>query len=77
MGESWELDRQSKVLIVDDVPSNLKMLRDVLKPEGYRILVASNGQTALETAAHMLPDIILLDIMMPGMNGYEVCRKIK
>ncbi len=77
MSENSEGNAQSKVLIVDDVPANLKMLRDVLKPEGYRILVASDGQTALETAAHMLPDIILLDIMMPGMNGYEVCRRLK
>jgi len=77
MIENPEARTQARVLIVDDVPANLKMLRDVLKPEGYGILVASDGQTALGTAAHMLPDIILLDIMMPGMNGYEVCRKLK
>jgi len=77
MNENQEPDTHPKVLIVDDIPANLKMLRDVLKPEGYRILVASDGQAALETASHMPPDIILLDIMMPGMDGYEVCRKLK
>ncbi len=66
-----------EVLIVDDVPANLKILRDALEPEGFRILVASDGQTALKTAARMLPDIILLDIVMPGMNGFEVCRSLK
>ena len=67
-----------KVLIVDDTPANLKILRDTLEPEGYEILGASNGEDALRIAAGALPDIILLDIMMPpGIDGYEVCRRLK
>jgi DNA-binding NtrC family response regulator len=69
---------RSKVLIVDDVSANLKLLRDALEPEGYRILGASNGEDALRIATRALPDIILLDILMPpGIDGYEVCRRLK
>jgi phosphoserine phosphatase RsbU/P len=67
----------AKVLIVDDVPANLKILRDALRPEGYNILVAASGEDALRTASRSVPDLILLDVMMPGMNGFEVCRRIK
>jgi DNA-binding NtrC family response regulator len=70
-------DARPKVLIVDDVPANLKILRDTLEPEGYRILGASNGESALKIATAALPDIILLDIVMPGMDGFEVCRRLK
>jgi len=66
-----------KVLIVDDTPENLKILQDTLEPHGYRIFVASNGKKALRTASAMRPDIILLDVMMPGLDGYEVCRQLK
>jgi len=66
-----------EVLIVDDIPDNLKMLWDALEPEGYKILAASNGKEALRIAEGALPDIILLDIMMPEMDGYEVCRQLK
>jgi DNA-binding NtrC family response regulator len=69
---------QPQVLIVDDVPANLKVLRDALEPAGYDILAASNGEAALRIAESALPDIILLDILMPpGMDGYEVCRRLK
>jgi len=65
------------ILIVDDMPENLKILRDTLEPENYRIVVASNGKLALRAVARALPDIILLDVVMPGMDGYEVCRQLK
>lgn len=69
---------QPQVLIVDDHPANLKVLRDALEPEGYIILGASNGEDALRITARALPDIILLDIVMPpGIDGYEVCRQLK
>jgi len=71
-------DARPKVLIVDDVPANIKILCDVLEPKGYEMLVSSNGETALKIATHTLPDIILLDILMPpGIDGYEVCRRLK
>ena len=71
------MQQQSSVLIVDDTPTNLDLLHEILKDE-YRVRVATSGEKALELAArHPLPDIILLDIMMPGMNGYEVCQELK
>ncbi len=64
------------VLVVDDTPANLSLLSNLLK-EQYRIKVANNGLKALELAAAAPPDLILLDIMMPEMDGYEVCRRLK
>ncbi len=64
------------VLIVDDSPTNVTILAEVLK-NLYRIKVASNGMDALEIAHRELPDLILLDVMMPGMDGHEVCRQLK
>ena len=66
---------RANVLVVDDFPANIKILCDVLEPEGYNILIASNGKAALRIATHASPDIILLDIVMPEMDGYEVCRQ--
>ena len=64
------------VLVVDDTPANLSLLTSLLK-EQYRIKVANNGIKALELAAAVPPDLVLLDIMMPEMDGYEVCRRLK
>ena len=60
------------VLIVDDIPENLSVLHDALDESGYTVLVATNGETALQRARHSVPDVILLDAMMPGMDGFEV-----
>jgi CheY-like chemotaxis protein len=68
---------QQTVLIVDDQPMNVDILYDVLR-SNYRVKVALNGEQALNiTSSHSQPDLILLDIMMPGMDGYEVCRRLK
>ena len=67
----------SNILIVDDVPANLKLLRDILSQEGYKVRPASNGTEALETVKSTKPDLILLDIMMPGMDGFEVCQRLQ
>lgn len=68
---------QATVLIVDDTPDNISVMSSLLK-DLYRVKVATNGETALKIASsHNAPDIILLDIMMPGMDGYEVCRQLK
>ena len=67
----------SLVLIVDDVPDNLAMLHDALDAAGYIVLVATNGEAALARAAQALPDIVLLDALMPGMDGFEVARRLK
>ena len=65
------------VLIVDDVPDNVAMLHDTLDDAGYTVLVALNGPAALERAAQAQPDVILLDAMMPGMDGFEVAQRLK
>lgn len=65
------------VLIVDDVPDNLAMLHDALDESGFTVLVATSGETALSRAAQALPDVVLLDAMMPGMDGFEVARRLK
>src|SRR5690242_15816668 len=66
-----------KILLVDDVPANLTVLTSALEPEGYEILAAPSGSIALQVAAKAKPDLILLDIMMPGMDGLETCRRLK
>jgi len=65
------------VLIVDDVPDNLAMLHDALDAAGYTVLVATSGATALQRAAQAEPDIVLLDAVMPDMDGFEVARRLK
>ncbi|MFM2329091.1 MAG: hypothetical protein RLZZ494_1194 [Pseudomonadota bacterium] len=65
------------VLIVDDVPDNLAVLHDALDESGYTVLVATNGEAALLRAAQAQPDIVLLDAVMPGMDGFEVARRLK
>src|SRR3990167_4210061 len=65
------------VLIVDDVPENLSLLHDALDEAGYTVLVATHGEAALQRARQSLPDVILLDALMPGMDGFEVARRLK
>lgn len=65
------------VLIVDDIPENLSLLHDALDEAGYTVLVATNGETALQRAHNSVPDVILLDAVMPGMDGFEVARRLK
>lgn len=65
------------ILLVDDTPANLRLLTDLLVEHGYRIRPASDGELALKSVAAKAPDLILLDISMPGLDGYEVCRRLK
>ena len=65
------------VLIVDDLPANLALLFDYLEQEGFKVLVAQSGANALLQIQYLKPDIILLDIMMPGLDGFETCRLLK
>jgi len=76
---SQTLDRANSdvVLIVDDVPDNLSVLHDALDESGYTVLLATHGEAALQRAGQALPDIVLLDAMMPGMDGFEVAKRLK
>lgn len=67
----------TKVLIVDDKKANLDLLRDILMPLGYSIFFATSGQRALTLAAEVHPDLILLDVMMPELDGFATCRQLK
>ena len=69
--------QRPRILCVDDEPQNLKLLEATLTPKGYEVITAANGQDALDRVCRQNIDLTLLDIMMPGMSGYEVCRKIK
>ena len=77
MNFNIEPARGNLVLVVDDVPENLAVLHDALDESGFTVLVANNGETALQRAAEAQPDIILLDAIMPGMDGFEACRRLK
>ena len=68
---------ECKLLVVDDTPANLNVLCELLEVEGYNISIALNGPNALEIAREVAPDLILLDVMMPEMDGYEVCRRLQ
>jgi len=70
-------DKQADILVVDDTPSNLDLLTEILKSNGYKVRPVTGGVAALQVAKNQPPDLILLDINMPGMNGYEVCQRLK
>jgi class 3 adenylate cyclase/CheY-like chemotaxis protein len=65
------------ILVVDDVAKNVKLLADVLAVKGFRVSTAASGEKALQSIAADAPDLVMLDVMMPGMSGYEVCRAIR
>ncbi len=66
-----------KVLVVDDTPANVKLLSDLLAVKGYAVVTAVNGEEGLAKVAAEAPDLVLLDVMMPGLSGYDVCRRLR
>ncbi|MDP3618446.1 MAG: response regulator transcription factor [Ramlibacter sp.] len=76
-GAAFDRATSEVVLIVDDVPDNLSVLHDALDESGYTVLVATSGEAALQRVLQVVPDIVLLDAMMPGMDGFEVARRLK
>ncbi|MDP4114835.1 MAG: hybrid sensor histidine kinase/response regulator [Bacteroidota bacterium] len=70
-------EKQPLILLVDDIVENLKVLGNIFKNEGFQIAIASNGEAAISIAHSRLPDLILLDVQMPGMDGFEVCKALK
>jgi DNA-binding response OmpR family regulator len=77
MSEAKSGRRFDRILVVDDTTANLQLLTNLLTSHGYTVHPASDGELALEFVRSTLPDLILLDIRMPGMDGYEVCRRLK
>ncbi len=77
LGQRLDRANSEVVLIVDDVPDNLSVLHDALDESGYTVLVATHGEAALQRAVQAVPDIVLLDAMMPGMDGFEVAKRLK
>jgi two-component system cell cycle response regulator len=71
------MQTKSTILIVDDEPTGRQLLEDLLMPQGYDLVFACNGAEALAKAAEAPPDLILLDVMMPDMDGFEVCRRLR
>ncbi len=71
------MSTQAKVLVVDDTPHNVKLLADLLAVKGYAVATAASGEEALAKVASELPDLVLLDVMMPGLSGYDVCRQLR
>ena len=71
------VEEAERILLVDDNPTNLQVLLQTLSGRGYKLLIAKNGENALRIAAKAKPALVLLDIIMPGMDGYEVCRQLK
>jgi len=69
--------RNSKILVVDDVPVNIKLQKTYLSAVGYEVIDAQDGEEALEKVQTELPDLVLLDVMMPKLNGFQVCEKLK
>lgn len=75
--DTYDNTSKADILIVDDVPNNLRLLSNMLTQRGYRVRKAVNGTLALKAVQAILPDLILLDINMPDMTGYEVCQRLK
>ncbi|MDH3972944.1 MAG: response regulator [Deltaproteobacteria bacterium] len=71
------LIEEAEILVVDDVPENLQTVMNILRNEGCHVRGAVNGELALQAASQCLPDLILLDIRMPVMDGFEVYRRLK
>ena len=73
----FDNNKKADILIVDDVPANLNLLCQALESEGYNVIAVPSGEVALKIAVPTPPDLILLDIMMPGLDGFETCRRLK
>ena len=69
--------RKMKILVVDDSPTDLKLMSEPFISQGYDLITAKDGEEALERAARERPDLIVLDVIMPKLNGFKVCRQIK
>ena len=67
----------ARILIVDDTPTNIQLLMAILRQEGYVLSAATNGRQAIDAIEKVRPDLVLMDVVMPEMDGYQACREIK
>ena len=74
---NWQPAQSGTILIVDDTSDNLLVLFSYLEEQGFKVLLAEDGETALKIAQSKAPDLILLDVLMPEMDGFETCRRLK
>ena len=74
--DTWQKNRQL-ILIVDDAPRNIQVIGTILRKRGFLVSIAQSGSQALNIIDQSRPDLILLDIVMPGMDGFETCRRLK
>lgn len=72
-----ETTKQDIILIVDDNPTNIKVIADFLKESGFKVIIATSGESCLQKLEKIIPDMILLDVVMPGMDGFETCERLK
>ncbi len=70
-------NKAGKILVIDDDPGVTRFLKNALEPEGYVVLAAINGLQGLTIARQIKPDVVILDVMLPGIDGYEVCQRLK
>ena len=77
MNRKEHAPQETVILLVDDTPANLDVLCALLEGEGYELALAQNGDLALKIAKRIAPDLILLDVVMPDIDGFEVCRRLK
>jgi CheY-like chemotaxis protein len=77
MDQEKQIQPPIRILLVDDAVANLHVLRHALELDGYEILVATSGAAGLRIAVRLVPDLVLLDVFMPGMDGFEVCRRLR
>lgn len=71
------MSQGNRILVVDDVPQNVRLLEDILTAKGYQVITATSGAEALATIGSSDPELVLLDVVMPGMSGFDVCREIR
>src|SRR5438445_8878080 len=77
MDESTDLENKGRILVVDDNPADLSFLKNVFRAKGYQVNLAREGQNALQFVRSTIPDLVLLDVNMPGIDGYQVCEYLK
>ena len=75
--DGWREPHPATILVVDDRPANIQLLFEALKDTGYRTLAAVSGESAVRQAELGRPDLILMDVLMPGIDGFEACRRLK